>query len=439
LPPYSTETELIPRIAPSLVVRLSTVDSVVRARIRERIVNGIGEISPKQALASIRNNRAAVEPIAEAEFAARRHLVQRLMREVGLDAILLTASPSLRYFTGAAWQMLERLTGAILPREGLPTMIVPAFEEPRLRSSVPPSFEFRTWQEDESPYALCAATLRDRGVVTGRIAIDEQAPYFVVDGLAKAAPQTHIENAAKVVGRCRIAKSAAEIAIMKHAMQTTLEVQRLAAASLCESVSTGDVVAFLNAAHVAAGSDLGSTFAIVAFGESTAYPHGPEQPQKLRAGDLVLVDTGCTFHGYHADLTRTYVFGKPTQRQREIWETERDAHQAAFSAIRRGGPCSQPDDAARGILEGHGYGPDYETPGLPHRTGHGIGLEIHEPPYLVRGNAMPFEVGMCASIEPMLCLYGEMGVRLEDHFYVADDGPQWFTKPSTNLDDPFGG
>jgi Xaa-Pro dipeptidase len=207
--------------------------------------------------------------------------------------------------------------------------------------------------------------------------------------------------------------------------------------SLQEGTATRQIVDFLHAAHLAAGSDSGSTFAIVAFAEQTAYPHGPEEPQTLRDGDLVLVDTGCTFHGYHSDLTRTYVFGKPTPRQREIWETERDAQQAAFAAIRRGGPIHAPDDAARKLLETRGFGPDYNTPGLPHRTGHGIGLEIHERPYLVRGNTASFETGMCASIEPMLCLYSEMGVRLEDHFYVAENGPQWFTQPSLELENPF--
>jgi Xaa-Pro dipeptidase len=333
--------------------------------------------------------------------------------------------------------MLERLTGAILPRQGGPTFIVPGFEEPRLRLTAPQDARFRAWQEDESPYDLCGAVLRDLGVATGRVGIDEATPYFIVDGLAMAAPQLRLESAAPVVGRCRAQKSTAEIDLIQHAMNVTLEIHRLVRAGLQEGTTTQQIVEFMHAAHVAAGSDSGSTFAIVAFAEQTAYPHGPEEPQQLREGDLVLVDTGCTFQGYHSDLTRTYVFGQPTPRQREIWETERDAQQAAFAAIHRGGPCHAPDDAARRVLESRGYGPDYKTPGLPHRTGHGIGLEIHERPFLVRGNTTPLLPGMCASIEPMLCLYGEMGVRLEDHFYVTESGPQWFTRPSTNLDEPF--
>jgi Xaa-Pro dipeptidase len=394
----------------------------------------------EQSLKSVRNSRDAALPISAAEFAARRQRAQQLMRETGLDAIFLPAAgASLRYFTGCAWSMLERLTAAILPRDGEPIFVVPAFEEPRLRLTAPPGATFRAWQEDESSYAMCAGILRELKAATGRVGVDEATPYFLVDGLAQAAPQIRFESAAPVVAPCRVCKSPAEIAIIQHAMNVTLEIHRLTHDALCEGFGTQQIVTFLNDAHVAAGSDGGSTFAIVAFGEQTAYPHGPEEPQTLREGDLVLVDTGCQFHGYHSDLTRTYVFGKATPRQREIWETERDAQQPAFAALRHGGPASAADDAARRLLESRGYGPDYKTPGLPHRAGHGIGLEIHERPYLVRGNSTPLQTGMCASVEPMLCLYGEMGVRLEDHFYMAEEGPRWFTPPSTNLDEPFEG
>jgi Xaa-Pro dipeptidase len=390
------------------------------------------------ALAKIQNTRTDATPIAAAEYAARRARAQELMRKHGIDAVVLPAAgASLRYFTGCAWSMLERFTGAVLPKVGEPTFIVPGFEEPRLRLTAPAGASFRAWQEDESPFALCANLFRDLKIATGRIGVDEATPYFLVDGLASAAPQACFESAASVVGACRDCKSPAEIAIIQHAMNVTLGIHRLVRESLTEGVGTQEIVDFMYAAHVAAGSDGGSTFAIVAFGEQTAYPHGPEESQRLREGDLVLVDTGCQFHGYHSDLTRTYVFGKPTPRQREIWETERDAQAAAFAALRHGGPCHAADDAARHLLESRGYGPDYRTPGLPHRAGHGIGLEIHERPYLVRGNTTPLETGMCASIEPMLCLYGEMGVRLEDHFYMTDDGPRWFTQPSTNIDKPF--
>ena len=400
--------------------------------------SGISTCRPEEALAKIENTRAQAAPISGAELTARRTTAQHHMHESGVDALVLLPGANLRYFMGVTWSMHERLTCALLPREGDPIFIVPAFEEPRLRLTTEQDACFRSWQEDESPYDLVAGVIRDLGAATGRVAIDEQTPYFVVDGLSRAASQVAWQTSTVVAERCRLKKSETEISLIQHAMHVTLEVHRLAAASLQEGATSTDVIEFLNSAHVAAGSDSGSTFAIVAFGESTAYPHGPESPQSLRDGDMVLVDTGCTFHGYHADLTRTYVFGTPTPRQREIWESERDAQQAAFDAVRVGEPCSAVDRAARDLLVSRGYGPDYQVPGLPHRTGHGIGLEIHEPPYLVRGNDMPLATGVCASIEPMLCLYGEVGVRLEDHFYLTDDGPQWFTSPSTDLDAPFG-
>lgn len=401
-------------------------------------MKGIGELSTAQALARVTSARSNAAPIADAEYSHRRQRAQRAMQQLRVDAMLLTAGPNLRYFTGANWSMLERLTAALLPRRGEPIYIAPAFEEPRLRLTVGKDAAFRAWQEDESPYQLCAATLASLGCVAGRVAVDPQAPYFVADLLGKAAGQADLISASCICQECRIRKSPAELSLLRQAMHMTLQVQRLAAASLAEGVSTHEVVDFLHRAHLAAGSDSGSTFAIVAFGEATAYPHGPETTQRLAEGQTVLIDTGCTLHGYHADLTRTYVFGEPTARQRELWQIERDAQQAAFDAIEVGRPCSAADDAARGLLESKGFGPDYHVPGLPHRTGHGIGLEIHEPPYLVRGNDLPLARGMCASIEPMLCLYGEMGVRLEDHFYLADAGPRWFTPPATDLEAPFG-
>jgi Xaa-Pro dipeptidase len=355
------------------------------------------------------------------------------MAAARIDAMLLPAGASLRYFTGADWHMLERFTGALLPQAGEPAFVAPAFEEPRLTRTLPRDARLLTWQEDQSPFAVCADQLRGWGRCTGTIAIDEACPYFVVRGLAQAAPQAAWTDAAAVAGACRQCKSPAEIALIRHAMQATLEVQRLAREILVEGMAAADVVDFLDKAHRAAGADGGSTFAIVAFGAETAHPHGPEQPQQLREGDLVLVDTGCQFHGYHADLTRTYVFGAPTPRQREIWELQRAAQQAGFEAIRVGAPCGVVDDAARNVLVRAGLGPDYRTPGLPHRTGHGIGLEIHERPYLVRGNAAPLLQGMCASIEPTVCIYGEFGVRQEDHFYLTDEGPRWFTQPPDAL------
>jgi len=397
----------------------------------------------EQALASIKNNRSQANAIPQTELASRRAQAQKLMAELGFDAVVMTPGASLQYFTGARWGMHERMTGMILPKTGNPVFVVPCFEEPRLQQSLAGSamsgdVTFRAWEEDESPYALCGEVFRELGISTGKIGVEDATPFVIVDGLAKAVPQIEFVSAATVIGACRLLKSDNEIALIQHAMETTLEVQRLAASVLYEGISGQQIVDFLNDAHIAAGSDTGSTFEIVAFGSSTAFPHGPTEPQTLKVGDMVLIDTGCTYHGYHADITRTYVFGEATDRQRSIWQAESDAQHAAFAAIKVGEPCSVADDAARNVLESKGYGPDYKTPGLPHRTGHGLGMEIHEPPYMVRGNQMKFAPGMCGSIEPMLCIYGEVGVRLEDHFYVTEDGPKWFTQPSADIDRPFG-
>ena len=202
-------------------------------------------------------------------------------------------------------------------------------------------------------------------------------------------------------------------------------------------MDTRDVQDFIDSCHIACGMDGRSTFRIVLFGEATAYPHGVPYPQTLKEGDMVLIDIGATLHGYNSDITRSYVFGEPTARQEEIWGLEKAAQTAAFEAAQIGAACSAPDDAARRVIEAGGLGPGYQLPGLPHRTGHGVGLDVHEHPYIVKDNDTPLEPGMCFSIEPMICSYGEFGVRLEDHAYIAEDGPRWFTEPSPSIENPF--
>ena len=224
-------------------------------------------------------------------------------------------------------------------------------------------------------------------------------------------------------------KSPAEIALIKQAMAMTVEVQQAAARIMAEGLDTRDVQAFLDAAHIKIGMDGPSTFKIVLFGEPTAYPHGVSYPQQLKEGDTVLVDTGATLHGYHSDITRTWFFGQPTALQKEVWELEAAMQKAAFEACQLGAACSAPDAAARKVLEAAGYGPGYKLPGTPHRAGHGIGMDVHEGPYIVKDNDLPLAPGMCFSIEPMVCRYGEFGVRLEDHVYMTEEGSAWFTEP----------
>jgi len=240
-----------------------------------------------------------------------------------------------------------------------------------------------------------------------------------------------------VVDGCRMVKSAAELALMQQAKTMTLEVQRRAARMLVPGITSTAVKSFIDAAHKKLGAT-GYSFCIVQFGRATAYPHGLPGEQTLREGDVVLIDTGCRVEGYHSDITRTYVFGQASAEQRSIWELEHGAQAAAFDAVRPGVACEAVDAAARGFLTRAGLGPDYRLPGLPHRTGHGIGLAIHEPAYLVRGDRTPLEPGMCFSNEPMIVIPDRFGIRLEDHFHVTETGAKWFTEPSPSIDRPFG-
>ncbi len=281
-------------------------------------------------------------------------------------------------------------------------------------------------------------TVRSMGYDNGTIAIDPATPFFIVDGLRKAGNRFILSNGSTITAACRMVKSAAEIALIERAMLITLAVHKAAARCLRGGVVTTEVRQFLEDAHRRLGLNFPAGSGIVLFGEPTAYPHGVPHAQTLHTGDMVLIDVVADLHGYRSDLTRTYVFGDPTDRQREIWNLEKKAQAAAFSAAQLGAPCEAVDAAARGVIEAGGYGPGYAVPGLPHRTGHGIGIDTHEEPYMVRGDKTPLAPGMCFSIEPMICIYGEFGVRLEDHVYMTDDGPRWFTQPCRSVDDPFG-
>jgi Xaa-Pro dipeptidase len=357
------------------------------------------------------------------------------MDEIEVEALIVGAGPSLRYFTGVGWNATERLVAMILPREGEPVMVCPRFELGSLEASLGVAAEIVLWEEHESPYALAAKVLADLGARS--LAIDPALPFFAYDGLSAAAPHLGILNAAPIIDGCRMIKSPAELALMGQAKAMTLEVHRRAALILAEGITTTAVRRFIDQAHRALGADDGSSFCAVQFGVASAYPHGLPGEQKLAAGEIVLIDTGCRVQGYNSDITRTYVFGDPTAEQRRVWDTEKAAQAAAFAAVKPGVPCEEIDAVARRVLEAAGFGPDYALPGLPHRTGHGIGLSIHEAPYLVRGDRTPLAPGMCFSNEPMIVIPDRFGVRLEDHFHVTETGAAWFTQPQPSLDEPF--
>ncbi|AZQ09373.1 M24 family metallopeptidase [Shewanella khirikhana] len=399
---------------------------------------GVGGLTAEQALARLSDMTHGVEPIAVAEFQERINKAQGLMKSLGLDAVYLNAGTNLYYFTGTRWYASERMVGAILPAEGALEYIAPAFELDTLKGYMAIKGEVNTWHEDESPYQLFGAVLARLGLTQGRVGMDESAAFFISEGIRDANPELKVVSAKGVTAGCRMQKSATELALMQRAKDMTLEVHKAAAAMLRPGISVGEVEAFIDAAHRKVGAAAGSYFCIVLFGEDTAYPHGVKDPKALAEGDTVLIDTGCQLYGYNSDITRTYVYGTPSARQRELWNLEKQVQAAAFEAARLGAPCGSVDKAARSVLEAAGFGPGYAVPGLPHRTGHGIGLDIHEWPYLVANDTTPLAPGMCFSNEPMLCVPGEFGVRHEDHFYMTALGPKWFTQPSYSIDDPFG-
>ena len=398
-------------------------------------MKGIGGSTAEAELAALKPWPDPAPAITAAERAQRLARAQALMGETGADALIIGAGASLRYFTGVAWNATERLVAMLLPRDGAPTMICPRFELGSLQAGLAIEAPIALWEEHESPYALCGQVLARMGART--LAIDPALPFFAFHGLRRDATAIQPLDGAPVIDRCRMIKSPAELALMAQAKAMTLEVHRRAARILAEGITTGAVRRFIDQAHRALGADDGNTFCAVQFGLASAYPHGLPGEQQLKRGDVVLIDTGCKVQGYHSDITRTYVFGEPSVEVRRVWDIEKKAQAAAFAAVKPGVPCEEIDAVARAVLAQAGFGPDYELPGLPHRTGHGIGLSIHEAPYLVRGDKTPLQPGMCFSNEPMIVIPDAFGVRLEDHFHVTEDGAAWFTEPQPDLEAPF--
>ncbi|MBJ6121105.1 M24 family metallopeptidase [Sphingomonas mollis] len=390
----------------------------------------IGTSDAATELAAIRPPATRAPAIVASEYAARLDRARTLTAGIGADALLVHTGASLRYFTGVPWGASERMVALLLPVHGEPIVICPRFERGTLEADLAITGDLRLWEENEDPIALVV----DAATGMGRIAIDPLLPFGWGEKL-RAAGLSVIDGAAAIDG-CRTIKSPAELALLAEAKVMTLEVQQRAARILRPGIAAGEVVRFIDAAHHAIGGG-GSFFCIVQFGRATAFPHGLPGEQYLGDNELVLIDTGCHVGGYHSDITRTYAFGHVDQEIRDIWQLEHDAQAAAFAAAAPGVTCEAVDAAARSVLEAGGLGPDYRLPGLPHRTGHGIGLSIHEPAYLVRGDRTPLAPGMCFSNEPMIVVPDRFGIRLEDHFHVTDTGAAWFTEPQPSIDRPF--
>ena len=399
---------------------------------------GVGGSNAETELARLSNMTEGVEPINRQEFGARIDKACSLMRTNNIKAVYLNAGTNLYYFTGTRWGASERMVGAILSDQGQLEYIAPAFEIATINGYMLMPGNVNGWQEHESPYELFGQVLDNMGVTDGAIGLDESSSFFITNGLSLVNPGLRFVDAKPVTAGCRMRKSANELALMQRAKDMTLEVHKSAARILRNGITTQEVTQFINDAHRVVGAPKGSYFCIVLFGEDSAYPHGVSNPKELELGDMVLIDTGCQLQGYNSDITRTYVFGEPTARDQEVWDQEKASQAAGFDAAQLGVNCGAVDDAARGYLVNLGYGPGYATPGLAHRTGHGIGLDIHEWPYLVSSDTTPLDIGMCFSNEPMISIPGEFGIRLEDHFYMTESGPKWFTEPSHSINDPFG-
>jgi Xaa-Pro dipeptidase len=381
--------------------------------------------SVPDAIKNLRPMTAGVQPITDDERRARVEKARRLMRENKLDAILMESGSSMFYFTG------ERLNGFywVLTSAGEPAWIAPP--DARTHPANPKAYVL-TWKDNE--FQALATFLNQRGCSTA--GIEERTRFAVFEGLrAIAGPGLELTSADPVTIGCRVIKSPAEIALMQHASDVTIACYKAVLTTLREGMTNTDLSANVDAGYRALGY---RGDALVIFGKYTAFPHGSIQPQQLREGDVVLVDDGCTVEGYQSDITRTTVFGQPTARQREVWNVERKAQDAALAAAKVGATCESVDAAARKVIADAGFGPDYKLPGLPHRTGHGIGLDGHEWTYLVRGNKTRLEPGMCFSDEPTIAIPGEFGIRLEDCMYITEDGARMFSRQSPAIDQPFG-
>ncbi len=387
-------------------------------------------------LSALSDMTGGAVPIGPEERARRLTRAQSLMNANGIGAILIEPGSSMIYFTGVRWGRSERLTAAILPVEGEPCIVTPFFEEPSVRETLAVPAEVRVWQEDQNPLAIVAGFLRDRKLAESPVGIEEAARFFAFDGLQKALPGARLVSANPVVRGCRMVKTPAEIALMQLATDVTMAAYRWVYPRVEAGMTGTEVGALMSAATRKLGG--APEFSMALIGEASAYPHGSKQVHRVADGQVVLMDCGCTVQGYQSDVSRSWVHGAPSAEQRKVWDTVAKGQQVARAAARVGAPAGSIDDAVRRFYEARGYGPGYRLPGLSHRTGHGIGLDGHEPVNLVRGEATRLTPGMCFSNEPGLYLPGKFGIRLEDCFHMTEAGPVWFSTPPKAIEAPIG-
>jgi len=376
-----------------------------------------------------------VPPITAQEHAARVARLQSLMRQRKIAALLVESGSTLEYFTGIRWRRSERTTAALLPAEGGAVVVTPFFEEPSIRETLKIAADIRTWNEDESAFDLIAGALRDRPAAQGPLAVEDTTRYFIIDRVSKACGGgREVVPGTDAVNACRMIKSSPELALMQAANNVTLAALRHVHASVETGMSGPDIVRMMIDATEAFGGK--HEFSLVLLNEASAYPHGTEKPQTVRQGSVVLIDAGCSVHGYQSDISRSWVVGDPTARQRGVWDTVKRGQEIALETARIDVPAGAVDKAVRAYYEGRGWSKDYGLPGTSHRTGHGIGMDGHEPPYLMRADTTSLEAGMCFSNEPGIYIPGEFGIRLEDCWYMTEAGPRLFTPLARSIEEP---
>lgn len=389
----------------------------------------------KNGLGDLRLMTAQAQPISAAEHGARLARIQASMQQGKVAAFLVEAGSSLEYFTGVRWWRSERTTAALIPAHGRVIVVTPFFEEPSIRETLKVPADVRTWKEDESPFELLAGALREQPAGGGPLAVEPTTRLFIVERLSAASARAHaVVPGDELIRACRMHKSPAELALMQTANDVTLAALRYTHARVDAGMHGADILDMM----IAATGALGGTheFSLVLLNEASAYPHGSIKPQQVRAGSVILIDTGCSVHGYQSDISRSWVLGAASRRQRQVWDTVKQGQELALATAKLGSPVGGIDRAVRTFYEGRGWSKDYGLPGLSHRTGHGIGMDVHEAPYLVRSDTTPLEAGMCFSDEPGLYTPGEFGIRLEDCWYMTEAGPKTFTPLAKSLDEP---
>ncbi|MEZ4701796.1 MAG: Xaa-Pro peptidase family protein [Rhodothermales bacterium] len=390
------------------------------------------------AIEALTSMKDQARPITVAERAGRIERARQLMTSERIDAIVLAGGTSLSYFTGIRWGNSERLFALVLPRTGRAFVVCPSFEEDRAMEQIDMgplkgTADVLTWYEHEDPYALVARGLAERGMRTGRLGVEETVRFVFSDGIRHAAPPIEITSATPVTAGCRGVKDAHELELMRLASAVTLKAYEAAYLSLEEGMTQDDFRRLVSQAHDRLGFSGGAD---VQVGEYSALPHGSRTPQTIREGSILLIDGGCTVEGYQSDLSRTFVLGKPTDKMKQVFDIELRAQTAAWRAARPGVEAQAVDAAARKVIEDAGYGPGYTY--FTHRVGHGIGMDGHEWPYLVKGNTLLLQPGMTFSDEPGIYIPGEFGVRLEDDMVITEAGAELMTPQSPSLEDPFG-